>query len=143
MNRIRTGRLLAAGLITLLVFILVEIVWEFIIGAALFPRILEVSRASLGLKEWTPTSFAINIGVAAVNSIMMIWLYAALRPMFGVGPRNALITSGFVFAFVLAFSVNTVNIGYYPGLVAMFDMVSLLVELPIAIIAGAAFYEAG
>ena len=135
--------MILAGLVTLLVFILVEIIWEYLIGVTLFPRMLNVSREALGLEEWSPVSFAINIGVAALNSIMMIWLYAALRPMFGVGPRNALITSGFVFAFILAFSINNVNMGFLPIFVAGFDILSLVVELPIAIIAGAAFYEGG
>ncbi|NIS81350.1 MAG: hypothetical protein GTO14_14360 [Anaerolineales bacterium] len=143
MNRIRTGRMILAGLVTLLVFILVEIVWESLIGVTLFPRMFNVSREALGLKEWNLVSFSINIGVAALNSVMMIWLYAALRPMFGVGPRNALITSGFIFAFILAFSINNVNMGFIPMFIAGFDILSLVVELPIAIIAGAAFYEAG
>lgn len=143
MNRIRLGRLLIAGLITLLVFIAIEVLWEGVIGSALFSRIAEVYSRYYTVQGWTLPNHALNIGIALVNTIMMMWLYVALRPMFGVGTRTALITSGFVFAFVLAFAINNVNLGVLPRSVAAVDMVNLVIEMPLSIIVGTRFYESG
>ena len=74
---------------------------------------------------------------------MLMWLYAALRPMFGVGIRTALITCAFAFTFVAAYVVNQVNLGLYPTWVGLIELIHLALELPLALIAGAQFYEAG
>jgi len=142
MNRIRIGRMLLAGLVTLLVFILLEFVWEGLIGEALFSDFVKAYRETSVSLHWNWKNVVINIGVALVNCVLMIWLYAALRPMFGVGPRNALITSGFVFGFVLSFSINFVNLGVYSKYIAFGEQVNLFVELPLSLIAGAFVYEA-
>jgi hypothetical protein len=143
MNRIRITRLLLSGLVTLIVFILVELLWESFLVWAVWGRIAVAWGLSSAPLEWSAAQHALNIGIALVNSILMIWLYAALRPMFGVGPRTALITSGFVFAFVSAFTVNSINLGHQTFPYAIVVMVSLIVELPIAILVGARFYESG
>lgn len=143
MNRIRVTRLILSGLVTLAVFIVVELLWEPVLTWALWRRL----AASWGLSA-TPLDLSLagqllNIGIALVNSIMMMWLYVALRPMFGVGPRTALIAGGFVFTFVTAFAVNYVNLGRLQWPYAVVETVNLVVELPIAIIVGARFYESG
>jgi hypothetical protein len=143
MNRIRTQRVLIAGLATLLVFILIEFLLEGVLIGAILPGKLYEIYASTGAGRWNWSNQVINIGVALFNCLMMIWLYAALRPMFGVGPRSALITCGFVFAFFLAIEINNVNMGNIPLRVAVVDLSTLLIELPIALIAGAHVYEAG
>ena len=84
-----------------------------------------------------------DISIALLNTTMMIWLYAALRPMFGVGVKTALITSLFVFVFVTAYIVNMANIFYYPWHIAFLEAFYLLAELPLSLIAGAYIYEGG
>lgn len=143
MNRIRVTRLLLSGLATLIAFILVELLWESFLVWAVWSKVAAAWGLSAAPIDWSAAQHVLNIAIALINSIMMIWLYAALRPMFGVGPRTALITSGFVFVFVSASIINSVNLGQQTFPYAVVEMISLVLELPIAIIIGARYYESG
>jgi hypothetical protein len=74
---------------------------------------------------------------------MLMWMYAALRPMFGVGPKTALIASGFAFSFIFSISINFANLRFYPVQPALIELFYQLIELPIAILVGAYYYEGG
>ena len=143
MNRIQLNRLFIAGLVTLLVFIGIELVWESLIGGLLFRKPLEALQSYPAPSQWTLRHQAINLGIALANCFMLIWLYASLRPMFGVGPRTALIASAFMFVFVFAFELNYTNLGFIPLQLALLDAMNLIIELPLALIAGAHVYESG
>lgn len=143
MNRIRPVRLLLAGLATLIVFLIIEILWEGLIGATLLNDALSSIRTIAGTDDWSLRAQVLNLVIALFNCFMMIWLYASLRPMYGVGVRTALIATAFVFAFVFAFELNLTNIGLIPGGLTLIDTVDLIVELPISLIAGAQVYESG
>jgi hypothetical protein len=144
MNKIKVGRLILSGLITLLVFIVLELVVEGVIARQLVSESLwseweHISAAS----RWRQWNWVLNLLIAFVNCTWVMWLYAALRPMFGVGTKTALITSAFVFVFLASLSFNLANLGLYPIRMALFDATAQIVELPIAVVVGAKFYEAG
>jgi hypothetical protein len=142
MNKIKLNRLMLAGVVTLLTFIVVEFVVESLISRLLFGRAIEAWHQTLNLPTWSIGNSILNLLIALVNCTLLTWLYAALRPMFGVGSRTALATSAFAFFFVAAFAVNGVNLGY-PLRLALIELGYLLVELPLAILAGARAYEGG
>lgn len=143
MNRIKLNRLILAGAVTLLTFIVVEFVVESLISRPLFGRAIEAWHQTLNLPAWSIGNSILNLLIALVNCTLLTWLYAALRPMFGVGSRTALVTSAFAFFFVAAFAINGVNLGTYPLRIALIELGYLLVELPLAILAGARVYEGG
>jgi hypothetical protein len=143
MNKIKVGRLLASGLITFLTFIAIELLVENIVGNRLFGLAYDDWYTDLIIPNWTVVNYVLNILFALVNSIVLMWLYAALRPMFGVGVRTALITSGFMFTFVATYAVNQANLGILPIWIAVIELVYLVIELPLALQVGAWFYEAG
>lgn len=143
MNEIKVMRLFVSGVITLLIFIAVEFIVESVFGNVIFSGAYNEWYGKLALPNWTTANHALNIFIAFVNSTMMMWLYAALRPMFGVGIRTALITSAFVFTFIAFYIVNQANLGIYPMLIALIGLLHLIIELPLAVVAGAQFYEAG
>ena len=143
MNEIKVKRLFVSGVITLLVFIAVEFIVESVFGDLVFSGAYNEWYGKLGLLNWTTANSALNIFIALVNSTMMMWLYAALRPMFGIGIRTALITSAFVFTFIAFYVINQANLGIYPMLIALIGLLHLIIELPLALVAGAQFYEAG
>jgi hypothetical protein len=142
MNRIRTSRLLLAGLATLLAFFMIELLWEGL-SVVLFGDQLATLRISGGIPHWSLREQILNLAIALFNCFMMIWLYASLRPMFGVGPRTALIASAFVFAFVFAFDINYANLGFIPYRLGLIYAVDLIIELPLSLIVGAQVYESG
>jgi hypothetical protein len=129
------------GLITLVVFILVEVVVESVLNEMLFRDALIIWHQGLDIPQWGGLNKLLNIFIAFLNSTMLIWLYAALRPMFGVGVKTALVTSFFGFVFVTAFAINSVNIGYYAWEIALIETFYLMIELPVSIVVGAHFYE--
>ena len=143
MNRIRVKRVILSGLITFFVFIAIEYLLERIIGNYLFGGGIDSWMYSLDVPNWNLTNNTINILIAIVNVIVVMWMYTALRPMFGVGTKTALITSGFMLVFVSSFTLNQVNLGLIPFQVAIVQLFYQYIELPIALVAGAQFYEGG
>ena len=116
---------------------------ERVFGNVLYSGAVENWYERLAIPSWSTANYALNIFIALVKSTMMMWLYAALRPMFGVGIRTALITSVFVFTFIAFYVVNQTNLGIFPIWIASIELLYLVIELPLALLAGALFYEAG
>jgi hypothetical protein len=143
MNKIKVNQLMLAGLVTLLVFIGVEFLVESLIFRPLSERILQEWHKELNLNAWKTINIVLNLVIALINCTLLTWLYAALRPMFGVGSRTALVASAFAFLFITAFAVNNVNLGTYPPRIALLELAYLIIELPLAILAGARVYEGG
>ena len=143
MNRIKVGRMIISGVIVLIVFLVVEIVIEQLVGRYLFTGIIEEWFEVLTIQDWMVANHVLNIVIVLASSIMVMWLYAALRPMFGVGTKTALIASLFVLTFISAYAINETNLGLYPIQVTLIQLFYWVVELPIAVVAGAFYYEAG
>jgi hypothetical protein len=143
MNRIRITRLIISGVITLLVFFVIEYIVEQFVGRYLFATAIEQWAQVLTIQSWTTVNYVLNISIVLVSCIIVMWLYAALRPMFGVGTRTALITSGFVLTFIFASAINITNLGLYPLQITLIQLLYWVLELPLAVVAGAFYYEAG
>ena len=92
-------------------------------------------------REWTPVNIWVNVFIALLNCTLLIWLYASLRPMYGVGTRTALITSAF--GLILGFSLfsNLINLGLLPLRLGMIEAIFEAVEFLIAMLVGASIYE--
>jgi hypothetical protein len=86
-------------------------------------------------------NIVLNLFISLFTTCMLIWLYAALRPMFGVGTKTALITSAFALTFMTAFGINFTNLGLYPLRIALLELGYQLIELPLAVLIGAQVYE--
>ena len=142
MNKIKVRRLFVAGLVTLVVFIVVEFMLEFVIFDALIGLGKWVDQL-YAPSSWSISNHVLNLFIALANSIMLIWMYAALRPMFGVGSKTALIASGFAYAFFFSFMINFANLRFYPMRPALIELFYQLIELPVAILVGAYYYEGG
>jgi len=142
LNEIRFNRLVFAGFLTFLSFLMVEWVVERLIGRALIGDYLAVWHQTLAVPDWDITNILLNLFIALVNTTILMWLYAALRPMFGVGVKTALVTSFFLIVFMAVFYVNMINLGVYPWEIGLLETIYLLIELPLAMIVGARFYEA-
>ena len=142
MNEINVKRMFLAGLGMLIVWVLVELLVEqvfaqFIFGQtaqAMWQEVIEVSP------DRAP-NFWINNFIALLNCTLLIWLYASLRPMYGVGTRTALITSLFGIIMGTALFINMINLGIFPLKIALLEALFEAIEFPIAMIAGATVYE--
>jgi hypothetical protein len=141
MNKVKFNRLLLAGLVTFIVWIIIELLVEQVIGRMLFGNLIHVQWLSTNIRRWGIWNNVLNTLVALVNCMLLIWLYASLRPMFGVGTKTALITSAFGVILGLSVTVNGINLGLFPAKLGLVEWIYELVEFPIAMIAGAMVYE--
>lgn len=142
MNRIRLNRMLLAGIATFFAWIVVEIVVEQVIGRIMFGDFIEQQvLQTTSILDWGIPNYVLNILIALINCTLLIWLYASLRPMFGVGTRTALITSAFGIIFAFTMTINAINLGLVPARVGLVEWIFELIEFPLAMMAGALVYE--
>ncbi|MFQ5652668.1 MAG: hypothetical protein ACE5IY_22270 [bacterium] len=73
----------------------------------------------------------------------MTWLYAAIRPRFGAGPRTAIISgvACWVLLELLGFAGSSISTGMYPGRMVLTAIIGSLVYFPVAAVAGAWLYK--
>jgi hypothetical protein len=74
--------------------------------------------------------------------LWVVWLYAAVRPRFGAGPKTALITGlGAWFALGLIMTLSELPMGLFPNALYYWNLIGWLVAGPLATLAGAALYQ--
>ena len=146
MNEINVKRLLIAGLAMLIMWIavaiLVQIVFEQLVAPVFFGQTAEEMWLEfIEPRDRSALNYWLDLLTALANCTLLIWLYASLRPMYGVGTKTALITSAF--GIILGFSVSTnlINNGLIPLKLGLIETVCEAIEFPIAMLAGAAVYE--
>ena len=94
MNEIRVKRMLLAGLAMFVVWVALEILLEHVIAQFLFGETSgEMWQRTIDVSRWSGLNTAASTLLGVVNCTILIWLYASLRPMYGLGARTALITS--------------------------------------------------
>ena len=74
--------------------------------------------------------------------IWLVWLYAAIRPRFGAGPRTAVIAGVAMWVlFSLLHTLSEAPMGLFPQRLMVITTVTSLIAWPIAAAAGAKFYS--
>ena len=139
MNEIRVKRMVLAGLAMFVVWIAAVILVEGVIGSMLLGN--RTQEQWLRTTDWGILNHALNLSLALLNTILLIWLYASLRPMYGVGTKTALITCAFGVIWGFSLTLNGINLGLFPAQAALVEAVYEMIEFPIAMIAGAGVYE--
>jgi hypothetical protein len=142
MNEIRVKRLLIAGVVMFLVWIVAEIIVEQVFVRVLLGDFV-VTRMTQppATAGWGARNHVLNILLALLNTTIFVWLYASLRPMFGVGTKTALITCGFGVVLLFSMTINAINLGLIPADAGLLEVACEAVEFPLAMIAAAAVYE--
>ena len=144
MNEIKVKRMLLAGLAMFVMWIVVEILVEHVLARFLLGQTSQdMWIQTIDLTDWTAMNHVINNGIAILNCTILIWLYASLRPMYGVGTRTALISSAFGVILLGSLFVNFINLGLFPARVGLTEAVFVAIEFPLAMLVGAAVYEGG
>jgi hypothetical protein len=134
--------MLLAGLAMFVMWIALSVLLEGIIADIIFGKSSsEMWQTVVDLSEWSGLNSAVSTFIAILNCTILIWLYASLRPMYGVGTKTALITSAFGIAWMLSFFINLTNLGLIPPRLALIEAVFEAIEFPIAMLVGASIYE--
>ncbi|MDH3619313.1 MAG: hypothetical protein OER91_00360 [Gammaproteobacteria bacterium] len=138
MGNINITRVLLGGLLAGLVICFGEYILGWLILGGQWAEVMaEVGAGELGGGQIA--SFAV---IALLYGIALIWIYAAIRPRFGPGPKTAVVAglTMWVVAYLLVSAYVSV-IGMYPVGLLIAGTVWGLFELPIAAIVGAWFYQ--
>jgi hypothetical protein len=136
--------MLWAGLAMLVAWIFIEILLEYFMAQIILGQTsAQMWLEAIDLPELTGVNYGANGLIALMNSTLMIWLYASLRPMYGVGVKTALITSAFAVIVGFSLFVNWTNLGVLPVRPALIEGVFEAIEFPLAMLVGAAVYEGG
>jgi hypothetical protein len=103
-------------------------------------------RASTGQfvpKEFTVGDYAFGIIASLINGIVAVWLYSAIRPRHGAGPKTALIAGLFLWFFsVLLSSGNSLSAtATIPFNVFLTGSLVEIVPFVVATLAGAWVYR--
>ena len=145
MNEIKVGRMFLAASAMFIVWIALEILAQSIFALIAERFFLQTSeemwRQVVDVSQWTVLNTAVNTFITVVNCTILIWLYASLRPMYGVGAKTALITSAFGIAWLFSIFASLANLGLIPPQLALLDGVIEAIELPIVMFVAAGVYE--
>jgi hypothetical protein len=139
MGKINVGRVVLGGIVAGLIINVVEGVMN---GVILKEQWSEAAKAlgqsgAISVKQIV----AFNVwGFAA--GVLAIWLYAAIRPRFGAGPKTAMCAG--VIVWMLAFAMANAMMAFlhiYPLWILLTVTAVALPELLMASVAGAYFYK--
>ena len=139
MGKINIGRVILGGIVAGIVS---DILGYLVDGVMLAPQWADGMRA-LGRTEFSAgQNVAFNI-VGLVYGILMVWLYAAIRPRYGSGPKTAVLAGLAVWAAgVLLPNVAFMwAAGLFPTNLTVMTTGAAIVELVIAALAGSALYK--
>jgi hypothetical protein len=139
MERINLGRVVLGGIVA---GIVLNIFGYLVDGVILAPRWAAAMQA-LGKADFTTNQIlAFNI-VGLANGIFAVWLYAAIRPRYGAGPKTALLAGIAVWVVgVLLPNAALMGVtGLFPLNLTATSTLAGIVGCAAAILAGAAVYK--
>ena len=138
MERINTGRVILGGIIA---GIVANILGVLVDGVILAPQWAAAMKA-LGKGDFSTNQLiAFNV-VGLIYGVFAVWLYAAIRPRYGAGPKTALLAGLAVWvAGVLLPNAAFMGVaGLFPTDLTAMTTLAGAVEWAAAILAGAALY---
>jgi hypothetical protein len=130
-------RIIVGGLVAGVVTSVIEFGMEPLMG-----NNMEEWLNGLGLKPPTEGAMMGLVGLAFLVGTAAVWLYAAIRPRFGAGPRTALVAGVAMWALTcLIPNLAMAGFGLLTGKLLFLATVIPLVEMPLATLAGAWAYR--
>jgi hypothetical protein len=138
MGRINVGRVIVGGLVAGLVINF----GEYLLNEPVLGEQWKAAMAALNKPPVGGGSIAWFMIQGFLMGIAVVWLYAAMRPRFGAGPKTAIL-AGLIMWFFAAFCGfgSTAIIGLFPGHLVGLTLAWELVEGPLAALAGAWVYR--
>ena len=137
MGKMNLGRVILCGLLAGLVIN----ISEFILNGVVLKNDWSAAMAALNKPPMSGQTIAIFMIGAFVFGILLMWIYAAIRPRFGPGPRTA------IFAGLIAWLIGYLNptlsmwgMDLFPSKLIWFPVIWGLFEVLLAALAGAWLY---
>jgi hypothetical protein len=137
MGKINVARVILGGLLAGLIINITETVLNLYVLQEESTAMLE----RLGLQFPGTNQIGILVAMTFVQGIVLIFLYAGLRPRFGAGVKTAVIAALIMWIVFMMGAVADVVIGLTPANLVVFAGAWSLVETIIAAVAGAWVYK--
>jgi hypothetical protein len=141
MERINIGRVLVGGIVA---GIVASILGYLVDGVILAPQWTAAMKA-LGKGDFTTNQIVAFNVIGLAYGVFAVWLYAAIRPRYGAGPKTAICAGLAVWvAGVLLPNAAFMGVtGLFPSDLTTMTTLAGAVEWTAAILAGAALYKEG
>ncbi len=137
---INVGRVVLAGIVAGITFFVLDAVAdELFVGGEIRAALLAAGKPA---PQESLRMFVYILAFCAVFGVALVWLYAAIRPRFGAGPRTAVIaglTAWLFFGAVDAF--GWAPFGFIPVRVYLIGNIAWIVQTVIAAVIGCRFYR--
>ena len=138
MGKINFGRVIAGGLLAGLIIN----VGEFVLNGLILDKDWEEAMRVLGKPAIAGSAIAIFLALGFVLGILMVWIYAAIRPRCGAGPKTAVCAGLIVYALGYLYpGAGQLTIGLFPIKLQLIGLAWGLVEVVLAAVAGAWLYK--
>ena len=138
MNPINWGRVIVGGLAAGVVLNL----GEWLLHEVVLADRMEEAASSMGMELPTGSDIAIFVAMTFVLGILLVWLYAAIRPRYGAGPKAAILAGlfGWILLYAFWFAYNLAW-EIFPQDMVTISTIWGLFELPIAAMIGGWLYK--
>lgn len=138
MGKINMGRVIVGGLLAGLVINL----GEFVLNGYILEKDWESAMRSLGKEPIGMQAVAVFLALGFLLGITAVWIYAAVRPRLGAGPKTAICIGLIVWVLTSLFTtLGQLPTGIFPTRLLIIPLVWGLVELPLGTVAGAWLYR--
>ena len=138
---INTGKVVVGGLVAGLIMNVSGFVVQ---GMMLGPRMMaEMAAVAPSLANMQPggAEIAARVATQFIVGIMLVWIYAAIRPRFGPGPKTAMISAAVVWIFGFLFYLDWLYAGMMTAATYAIVSVVMIVTLAIASWVGCMLYK--
>lgn len=138
MNNINFGRVILGGLVAGLILN----IGEFLLNEVVLVQQMEELFRRMNVPRPGTSFIAMAVGITFLLGIVIVWIYAMIRPRFGPGPKTAIIAA-FVAWFFIYFYYGILNAALF-GLPATFVIIGMvwgIIEYILAAVAGAWLYK--
>jgi hypothetical protein len=138
MSRINMQRVILGGIAAGVVIN----VGESILNLVVLGADMEAAMARLNLPPIGGQAIGVFVFMGFVVGILTTWLYAAIRPRFGPGPKTAMCAGAIVWFFAYFYSgLGMVVMGMFTARLMTIAVAWGLVEILVAAVVGAALYK--
>ncbi len=138
MGKIDWGRVVLGGLLAGLVLNVVD----FVLYGILLKQDIAAAMQALGKQPPADSTIALYVVWDFVLGIGLLWLYAAIRPRFGPGPKTAVIAGLALWFFIgLLHAIGEAPMGLFPQRFYTIGVLVALIQIPVAGVAGASIYK--
>jgi hypothetical protein len=140
MSRINTGKVVAGGLLAGVVYNAID----FLINGMLMREEFAANAARLGLdaaSQEAPAVIATWVAVDFIFGLVVVFLYAAVRPRFGPGPKTAIYAGLVIWVIGACLLLGFTQSGIFTMSIFTKMLIPTLVNSLVGAVAGAAVYK--